>query len=120
MSHRFDETTGRCKFCGLLPGEGCTDDWPTTMDKFERLLGKHRTRRAGWRLGGVNLMTQEVLGYVEVKGETVEVSTDGNSFCGDRIFGLTWNRSNDDPSDERDAMEHSLEAVVERLYGGGG
>lgn len=92
-----------------------TDDWPTTLAKFADLFGPHRTRKRT-NLEGVNFMTDEILGVVEVAGEPVEIST--GWFMDHRIFGVTFPPTVDGQADERSHLVSSLEQAYAELFGG--
>jgi hypothetical protein len=72
------------------------DDWRVIEPRFRDEYGNRTLQRRPWTRG-VNFMTPEILGFVDVDGEAVEVST-GTGFHGERIYGLTWEDANDDRS----------------------
>ena len=95
----------------------CMDDWPTTVSKYREMFnGKAAPVTMKWRLGGYNMMSSEILGWLDVDGEMVEVST-GIGLNHERIFGITFNRTNDDLPNDRDTVLFSLEEVDAYLYG---
>ena len=92
-----------------------TDDWPTTVAKYREIFGKCRLGKNAWALfKGSNFMTDEVLGYVDVDGTAVEIST--GWFLDHRIFGVTF-PNQDGPDTERSRMVESLEEAYDHLYG---
>lgn len=90
-------------------------DWPTTVDEFARMFEGKLTRQSPG-LDGRNFMTPDWLGYLDVEGLPVEVTT-GHGMRGERIYGVTFPRLPGGGCDERDACLSSLEAVYVYLYG---
>jgi hypothetical protein len=84
-----------------------TDDYPTTVAKFRDIFGAYAGARRPATLKGQNFMTDDVLGYVNVNGTTVEVST--GWFLDRRIFGVTFPPAADGTLDDRSQMIDSLE-----------
>lgn len=72
------------------------------------------TNGRGWRLSGSNIITPDVVGYYMVAGELVEVST-GPGFSDGRVWGVTFNRANDERPDGRDGCCCSLAELVDVL-----
>jgi hypothetical protein len=85
------------------------DDYRVVVQRFRDEYGDRRTR--GWSRG-VNFMTPEVLGFVAVDGDVVEVST-GMGFDGSRIYGVSYR----DACDERSQLCHTW-AEVRAVLGG--
>ena len=87
-----------------------SDDWPTTEAKFAQLFPQATKRRGAMSPPGRNFVTPEVLGFVQVGDEGVEVST--GCILGDRLFGVTFPRLADGGADPRDTSASSLDEVA--------
>jgi hypothetical protein len=87
------------------------DDFPTTESTFYAMFGDVRTSKRPTGLDGVNFMTSDILGYVKVGGESVEIST--GWFMDHRIIGVTYGPS----GDERSCMVDTLAEARELLFG---
>lgn len=81
-------------------------DWPTCRAEFHRLFGHQLGRRQPGHPKGANFITNELLGFVEHDGTTVEVTT--GWFLDSRVYGLVWPRLPDGSPDPRDRMAGSL------------
>ena len=88
------------------------DDWQTVVDDFRWLFQDRRRTQMLGRPGGTNHLTREFLGFIDIAGTTVEVST-GMGIDGGRIFGVTWPRGRHGIPDERDCRVGSLGAILE-------
>ncbi len=92
-------------------------DWPTVVERYRSRFAEV-AHRGPANLGtrGANFMTPDLLGFIRVNGEVIEIST-GTGFQGERIFGVTWPRIQDGSlggqPDERDQCAFSLDEVAE-------
>lgn len=92
-------------------------DWPTIVDRFRSRFSDVAHRGAtNHGTKGANFMTPDLLGFIRVNGEIIEITT-GTGFQGERIFGVTWPRIQDGSfggqPDERDQCAFSLDEVAE-------
>ncbi len=86
-------------------------DWRLCAEQFRELFGLRRTNRY-FTLAGPNFMTPDLLGFVDVDDEPVEITT--GVFLGERLYGVTFGPG---PNCLRSMMCESLDEVYEYLYG---